>query len=109
MLMYIITIMLFRSGRTFAFTAMVLFSNGTKWSEAVVTCYRTQRQRSEAVACYYSLKSGIITNITIIFNVYLKNVYYCHYDGCNTEERKIGNDDANYDNTSVGISSSRRC
>jgi len=36
MLMYIITIMLFRSGRTFAFTAMVLFSNGTKWSEAVV-------------------------------------------------------------------------
>ncbi len=65
--------------------------------------------RLSAVACYYSLKSGIITIITIIiFNVYLKNVYYCHYDGFNTEERKIGNDDANYNNTSVEISSSRR-
>ena len=69
MLMYIITIMLFRSGRTFAFTAMVLFSNGTKWSEAVVTGCRAQRQRSEAVACYYSLKSGIIIFIDYLLYI----------------------------------------
>jgi hypothetical protein len=33
--------------------------------------------------------------------------YYYYYDGCNTEEIKIGYNDGSYDNTSVGISSSR--
>ena len=34
--------------------------------------------------------------------------YYYYCDGCNTEEIKIGYNDANFDNISIVISSSRR-